>query len=166
MKNTQWFYDPNKTFDQNMDEGPYFDHIPELNRTDKPRFDFLGFPIYLPFGIAAGTLPTSKHVKAAFDWGYDVATYKTMRSVAYPANQFPNIIPIETSGDVTLDQAESGLVKADDYPEDYKKIVITNSSNLTCLAQMSSAKASSATPKKPWLAFANEPKKPSAPPHY
>jgi hypothetical protein len=63
MKNTQWFYDPNKTFDQNMDEGPYFDHIPELNRTDKPRFDFLGFPIYLPFGIAAGTLPTSNMSK-------------------------------------------------------------------------------------------------------
>jgi dihydroorotate dehydrogenase (NAD+) catalytic subunit len=125
--NTQWFYDPNKTFDQNMDDGPYFDSIPELERTDKPRFDFLGFPIYLPFGIAAGTLPTAKHVKAAFDWGYDVATYKTMRSVAYPANQFPNIIPIETSGDVTLDQAESGLIKADDYPGDYKKIVITNS---------------------------------------
>ena len=124
---SQLFYDPAKTFDQNMDEGPFFDSIPPLVREGEPQFSFLGFPVYLPFGIAAGTLPTSKHVKAAFDWGYDIVDYKTMRTVAFEANPFPNVIPVDASGSVTLEQADKGLTMLDDFPKDISKLVITNS---------------------------------------
>ena len=127
MSNTQWFYDPSKTFDENIDDGPFFYSIPQLVREGDPKFNFLGFPVYLPFGIAAGTLPSSKHVKSAFEWGFDVNHYKTMRSVPYPANPFPNIIPIDVEGDISLEQAEVGLVMADEFPDDIKKLVITNS---------------------------------------
>lgn len=123
----QLFYDPAKTFDENVDEGPFFDNMPELVRESEPTFSFLGFPLYLPFGIAAGPLPTSKHVNAAFSWGYDVVHYKTMRTVPFVANPFPNVIPVEASGDVSLEKAEAGLTMADDYPTDIKKLVITNS---------------------------------------
>lgn len=123
----QLFYDPAKTFDQNFDDGPFFDEIPELIRLGEPTFSFLGFPLYLPFGIAAGPLPTSKHVKAAFDWGYDVVHYKTMRTVPFTANLFPNVIPIDADGDVSLEKADAGLTMADDYPTDISKLVITNS---------------------------------------
>jgi len=125
--NTQWFYDPKRDWDDNFDNGPFFDDIPELIRNDKPQFSFLGFPVYLPFGIAAGTLPTSKHVSAAFKWGYDVNHYKTQRSVPFSVNQFPHMIPVEFEGKVTLEQAEEGLVMADDFPEDITKLVATNS---------------------------------------
>lgn len=121
------FYDPAKTFDENVDDGPFFDSTPELIRNGEPQFNFLGFPLYMPFGIAAGPLPTSKHVKAAFDWGYDVVHYKTMRTKPFTANQFPNVIPIDIEGDVSLEKAEAGLTMADDYPTDIKKLVITNS---------------------------------------
>ncbi len=123
----QLFYDPAKTFDENVDEGPFFDKTPELIRNGEPKFSFLGFPLYLPFGIAAGPLPTSKHVKAAFDWGYDVVHYKTMRTVPFTANPFPNVIPIDANGDVSLEKADAGLVMADEYPSDISKLVITNS---------------------------------------
>ncbi len=121
------FYDPAKTFDQNFDDGPFFDKIPELSRTGEPKLSFLGFPVYLPFGVAAGPLPTSKHVNAAFAWGYDVVHYKTMRTVPFTANPFPNVIPIDAGGDVSLEKADAGLTMADAYPTDISKLVITNS---------------------------------------
>ncbi|MGH9856296.1 MAG: hypothetical protein ACRD4B_00495, partial [Acidobacteriota bacterium] len=121
------FYDPDKTFDENVDDGPFFDEIPKLDRRGEPQFSFLGFPIYLPFGIAAGPLPTSKHVNAAFDWGYDVVDYKTMRTIPFESNPFPNVIPIKAEGPISLEQADKGLTMADDYPADKTKLVITNS---------------------------------------
>lgn len=127
MMNTQWFYDPNRDWDDNFDNGPFFDDVPELVRKGEPQFNFLGYPVYLPFGIAAGTLPTSKHIQAAFKWGYDVNHYKTQRSVPFSVNQFPHVIPVESDGPITLEQAEEGLVKADSFPEDITKIVGTNS---------------------------------------
>lgn len=123
----QLFYDPAKTFDQNVDDGPFFDKVPPLEREGEPKFSFLGFPLYLPFGIAAGPLPTSKHVNAAFAWGYDVVHYKTMRTVPFEANPFPNVIPIDAGGDVSLEKANAGLTMADSYPTDISKLVITNS---------------------------------------
>lgn len=123
----QLFYNPHKTFDENVDEGPFFDKTPELVREGEPKFSFLGFPLYLPFGIAAGPLPTSKHVKAAFDWGYDVVHYKTMRTIPFTANPFPNVIPVDAQGKVSLEEADKGLTMLDDYPEDISKLVITNS---------------------------------------
>lgn len=123
----QLFYDPKKTFDENLDNGPFFDSIPELKREGEPAFSFLGFPLYLPFGIAAGPLPSSKHVAAAFRWGYDVVHYKTMRTVPYESNPFPNVIPIEADGNITVEQANKGLTMRDDYPEEIEKLVITNS---------------------------------------
>ena len=123
----QLFYDPAKTFDENVDQGPFFDDTPPLVRDGEPQFSFLGFPVYLPFGIAAGPLPTSKHVKAAFEWGYDVVHYKTQRTEAFTANQFPNVIPIDANGPITTEQADQGLTMLDDYPSDTTKLVITNS---------------------------------------
>ncbi len=123
----QLFYDPAKTFDDNVDDGPFFDEIPKLEREGEPKYTFLGFPLYLPFGIAAGPLPTSKHVNAAFDWGYDVVHYKTMRTVPFTANPFPNVIPVDASGSVSLEEANKGLTMLDDYPKDISKLVITNS---------------------------------------
>jgi dihydroorotate dehydrogenase len=121
------FYDPAKTFDENMDEGPFFDSFPDFNRIGEPKNKFLGFPVYLPFGIAAGALPTSKHVSAAFKWGYDIVDYKTMRTKPFESNPFPNVIPIDAKGKVTLEQADKGLTMLDEFPKDISKLVITNS---------------------------------------
>jgi dihydroorotate dehydrogenase (NAD+) catalytic subunit len=123
------FYDPLKTFEENFDNGPFDDlqKAKPLKTKDSPKYTFLGYKVNFPFGIAAGSLPTSKHIKAAFNMGFDIATYKTQRTTIIPANQFPNVIPIDVKGDVTLEKADKGLRMADTFNEDYRKLTITNS---------------------------------------
>lgn len=122
-------YDPHKTYDENFVKGPFgeFASNQEYKNTAEPKNRFLGFPIYEPFGIAAGILPNSSYTTAAFKNGYDVVVYKTQRTVPVKSNQFPNIIPIDIEGDVTLSQAEKGLVMSEEFNDDPKKLTITNS---------------------------------------
>lgn len=122
-------YDPHKTFDDNFDNGPFgsFASSSEYKNQGEPENRFLGVPIYEPFGIAAGPLPNSKHTTAAFKNGYDVVVYKTQRTVPVKSNPFPNIIPIDVKGDVTLEQADKGLTMRDEFNDDPKQLTITNS---------------------------------------
>ena len=103
-------YDPLKTFDDNFDNGPFGDFASSEEYEDKgePKNNFLGFPVHQPFGIAAGPLPNSKHTNAAFKKGYDVVVYKTQRTTSVEANQFPNIVPIDADGEVSVSEAEQG----------------------------------------------------------
>ena len=98
-------FDPAKTFDDNFDHGPF---PPEgssvtIKNEGDPTYSFLGHKLYLPFGIAAGSLPTSKHVAFAFKKGFDVVCYKTQRSVPFPCNEFPNVVYLDIKGDLTLE---------------------------------------------------------------
>lgn len=122
-------YNPLKTFDDNFDNGPFGTFAEEeiYKNQGEPKNKFLGFPVYEPFGIAAGPLPTSKHTTGAFKNGYDVVVYKTQRTVPVEVNQFPNIVPIDIDGDVSLEKAEKGLTVRDDFNEDPTKLTITNS---------------------------------------
>lgn len=125
---TTGFYNPHKTFDDNFDNGPF---IPEdftaYKNQGEPKYSFLGFPVYSPFGIPAGTLPTSKHLKLAFDAGFDVNVYKTMRSVDFEVNEFPNIVYLDLDEDLTLAQAEKGIVGKDEPINELEKSSVTNS---------------------------------------
>lgn len=123
----QTFYDPDKTYDDNVENGPFFDDIKNYENHGEPKYEFLGHKIYSPFGIAAGTLPTSRHTDAAFKLGYDVVVYKTQRAHEFPCNPFPNIVPVDISGNLTVERMKEPLVRADTYPKDTSDISITNS---------------------------------------
>ncbi len=124
----QTFYDPARTFDENVAEGPFeLDGVDLRDEKSEPQYKFLGHPINFPFGIAAGSLPTSRHTEAAFRWGYDVVVYKTQRSTTFPCNQFPNVLPVQIDGDLTLEKMQGTLTVAPDYPSDLSKLSITNS---------------------------------------
>lgn len=122
-------YDPDKTFDDNFDNGPFPidpSKKPYVNEGE-PTYSFLGHSLYSPFGIAAGSLPTSKHVKYAFECGFDVVCYKTQRSVPFPVNEFPNVTYLDVEGDLTLEKAAEpvvGHLHSDKAPEE---LTITNS---------------------------------------
>lgn len=120
-------FDPAKTFDENFDRGPYLDDRPPYVNEGEPEYSFLGHKLYSPYGIAAGSLPTSKHVIGAFKRGFDLVTYKTQRSVAFPCNEFPNVVYVDVDGDLTLEQAEKGLVAQKDTNKPLEKLTITNS---------------------------------------
>lgn len=121
------FYDPTKTFDANFDSGPFPTADEPYHNVGEPTFAFLGKPVYSPFGIAAGPLPTSKHTSYAFARGFDVVCYKTQRSTVFPCNEFPNVVYLDVQGDLTLELAAKPLVGHRDTDLPPKKLTITNS---------------------------------------
>jgi len=122
-------YDPSKTFDDNFDHGPYPNSkikTPYVNKGE-PGFSFVGHKIYSPFGIGAGSLPTSKHVSYAFELGFDVVCYKTQRSVKFAPNEFPNIVYLDIDGDLTLEKAAQPLLGHLSSDQPLEELTITNS---------------------------------------
>lgn len=121
------FYDPQKSYEENFQSGP-FGAFADVEICATPsvaqKFDFLGFKVNSPFGIPAGPLINGKFVKGALDKGFDIVTYKTVRSSEYPCHPWPNVLSVKVEGDLTLEKAEGGLVGSHDFHE---PISITNS---------------------------------------
>lgn len=123
------FLDPAKTFDDNFDHGPFPlpSSEPPYKNVGEPHYAFLGYPIYSPFGIGAGSLPTSKHIRYAFERGFDVVVYKTQRSVPFKVNDFPNVVYVDVDGDLTLEKAAQPLLGHATSALPVEKLTITNS---------------------------------------
>lgn len=122
----QPFYDPQKTYEENYHDGPFGAFADKETYQDKgePTYEILGQKVYAPFGIPAGPLLNGKFIHAAFDKGFDIAVYKTVRSHKYPCNPFPNVVPINSDGDLKLEDAERGVTVKKSYD---KPLTITNS---------------------------------------
>lgn len=124
------FYDPNKSYEENYEKGPFgafadgkpFDSAQGLR--GEPEYDFLGQKVYLPFGIPAGPLLNSKFCKGAFDAGFDIAVYKTVRSASFPCHPFPNVLAAKIEGDLTLEKTQKPIIADNNYSE---PLNITNS---------------------------------------
>ena len=120
------FFDPNKTYAENWEEGPFNGFadgvvVPEVG---EPRFDFLGIKLSYPIGIPAGPLVNGKFTKAALDKGFTVPVHKTVRSRVRESNQWPNVLGADISGDLTLEMARNPIVVRNEYNE---PLSITNS---------------------------------------
>lgn len=120
-------FDPAKTFDDNFDHGPFIHVEKPYKNSGEPKYTFLGNKIYSPFGIAAGSLPTSKHVIGAFKKGFDVVVYKTQRSIKFKVNEFPNVVYVDVKGDLTLEKASKPLLGHKSTNTPVEKLTITNS---------------------------------------
>lgn len=121
------FYDPAKSYDENYAEGPFgvFVDGEVYEEKGEPKFEFLGHKVYLPFGIGAGPLLNSAFMRGAFDKGFDLAVYKTVRSSSHPCHPFPNVLAVHPEGNLTLEMAKVKPLIADtDYTS---PISITNS---------------------------------------
>lgn len=85
MTKPQPMYDPYKSLHENL--------------YHKSGYDFLGQRLNSLFGLAAcPATMNSAYCRAAFSNGFDIVTYKTQRSVRFPANPFPNVLQIEFKG--------------------------------------------------------------------
>ncbi|MGZ6005292.1 MAG: diguanylate cyclase [Candidatus Saccharimonadales bacterium] len=121
-------FDPTKTFDDNFDNGPFPLKAEEIyQNSGEPQYSFLGHKIYSPFGIGAGSLPTSKHTTYAFQRGFDVVVYKTQRTVPFEVNPFPNVVYVDVEGDLTLEKASKPLVGHPTSDKPVEDLTITNS---------------------------------------
>lgn len=120
------FYDPHKSYYENYDNGPFgsFADGQIYQDTAEPAHEFYDHKIHAPFGIPAGPLLNGKFVKAALDKGFDLPIYKTVRSGEHGSHPYPNVVPVDVSGDLTLAQADAGLVTKADYTD---PLSITNS---------------------------------------
>jgi dihydroorotate dehydrogenase len=87
-------YDARQSYDWN------YTHAPEPVRYDEPRvpgsWDFCGRPVGSPLGIAAGPLLNGKWILYYAALGFDVLTYKTVRSRHRESYAPPNLQPVES----------------------------------------------------------------------
>lgn len=120
------FYDPNKSYQENFDQGPFgkFVKPKKISRSGTPQHLFLGHQVYLPFGIPAGPLINAKYVKSAFKMGFDICVYKTVRTRSYPCHPWPNVLGVKLQGDLTLRRAAGELIAENKY---HQPLSITNS---------------------------------------
>lgn len=120
------FYDPGLSYEDNYDKGPFssFASGKKYSQSGEPQYDFLGTKVYLPFGIPAGPLLNSKFVKGAFEQGFDIAVYKTVRSDYFPCHPFPNVLSLDIEGDLTPERLGKPVVANTNYRD---PISITNS---------------------------------------
>ena len=90
----QFTYDIGQSYRENYERGPVFhDESPEVPTT--PMKDFLGLPVASRFGIAAGLLLDSKWVLGYARRGFDILTYKTVRSRARGCYPPPNWVFVD-----------------------------------------------------------------------
>ena len=117
MSDFEPFYDVNRTYEDNYEYGPFGafaqalkgDVADEQIAAERQGETFLGQPVNLAFGIPAGPLLNSAYTTAAFRMGFDLATYKTVRSRAWGCNPFPNVLavhPKSADGSLTPGSAE------------------------------------------------------------
>ena len=122
------FYDPAKLYDDNFNNGPFNVDNKNYTLTAKTqKYTFVGHKVNSPFGIAAGILLNSNHVKHAFDMGFDVVCYKTQRSTTFSCNEYPNVVYLDVIGDLTLDKASKPIVGYSKTDKSFKEVTVTNS---------------------------------------
>ncbi|MFI5333570.1 MAG: tRNA-dihydrouridine synthase [Chlamydiales bacterium] len=114
-------YDIAKTYLENAEQGPFFmEKLPERVFPAQAKWmDFLGMRIASPLGVPAGPLLTANWVKLAASLGFDVVTYKTIRSRSHPAHPLPNMIYVDIQGSRALAAAGS--------PQNIEALAVTNS---------------------------------------
>lgn len=120
------FYDPTKSYDDNYSHGPFgaFADGQTYEQSGTPTVTYLGQKVFTPFGIPAGPLINSNFCKAAFEKGFDIAVYKTVRSGVFPCHPFPNILAVHVEGDLTVEKTKTALTADAHYTE---PLSITNS---------------------------------------
>jgi len=118
-------YNPKKSYQENFDNGPFgaFADTSFYTNQGLPGFSFLGQKVYSPFGVAAGPLVNGRFVTAALKKGFDICTYKTVRSAQYPCNPMPNVVAVSTPK-LTLEQSEQGVMLEEGFKQ---PLTITNS---------------------------------------
>ena len=91
-------YDIHRTWEENAARGPQLVETPPIV-PETPMKSFLGLPVRSRLGIAAGLLLNRKWVQPYADRGFDLLTYKTVRSRARPCYPLPNWVFVRDVGD-------------------------------------------------------------------
>lgn len=96
-------YRRDRSYRWNYDRGPSYDGPYPRLRPSRLK-EFLGLPVSSRLGIAAGLLLNSRWVECYARLGFDILTYKTVRSAYRPCYPLPNWVFVDASGGVDVDQ--------------------------------------------------------------
>ncbi len=131
----QWYpnhppiYDIDKTYLENADSGPFFNGpIPKRKWPPKEKWiEFLGFSVASAIGVPAGPLLTSRWIDLAGKLGYDIPTYKTIRSREHPCHPLPNMVYVDTHGMIMGEKKlQSATIVSQPSPH-LQELAVTNS---------------------------------------
>ncbi|MCH9630965.1 MAG: Dihydroorotate dehydrogenase [Chlamydiia bacterium] len=122
-KETTPLYDIKRSYTENLEEGPFFDSaIPKRDASEiEVLYDFLGVQVASPLGVPAGPLLGSKWTTLASKLGFDIVTYKTIRSRKHNCHPLPNMLYVD------VNHAEKVATQRESLPEDIAKLGVTNS---------------------------------------
>jgi dihydroorotate dehydrogenase (NAD+) catalytic subunit len=90
-------YDSGQSYDWNYDHAPEIHvapKLPPMPGAPDSRWRFCGLPVDSPLGVAAGPLLNGRWLLYYASLGFDVLTYKTVRSAARSCYPMPNLLPV------------------------------------------------------------------------
>jgi len=123
-------YRMDHSFEWNWVHGPTFDG-PWPVVSDTPMKSFFGFPVRSRFGIPPSILPTAKWVEAYARLGFDILSYKTVRSVPRFCGAAPNWCYLdEASLQASLADPAVPIIASDRAPETVAKLTTGGSFGL------------------------------------
>ena len=119
-------YDPHKTYLENLEQGPFFNEKIPVRPPFKWK-EFLGYKIASPIGVPAGPLLNAKWVGVAADLGYDILTYKTIRSYEHQSHPLPNITFVDAPEQLDPLHLPDHVKRLSHTPSNGERMAITNS---------------------------------------
>jgi dihydroorotate dehydrogenase (NAD+) catalytic subunit len=122
-------YDIHKTYLENAEEGPFFNGpLPKRQMPPKEQWiDFLGYRVASPIGVPAGPLLASRWIDLAGKLGFDILTYKTIRSAAHPSHPLPNMVFVDTHGMIPSQKTATTATFAQHPSVHLEELAVTNS---------------------------------------
>jgi len=133
------FYDPSLSYQANYDLGPFGPFAGEPSAEDVatlqlPESNWVtvaGLRLRRPVGIPSGPLLNAKYVAAAFNWGFDLCHYKTVRSRQWPSHPAPNVLRVYATEPIAPSRIGHDTLTARPFREgeqvDPASLSITNS---------------------------------------
>ncbi len=112
----QQTYDIRASYQENYDAGPRFQAEPP-DVPETPTKEFLGLPVRSRIGIAAGLLLNSDWILGYAQRGFDILTYKTVRSAHRPCYPPPNWAFVDDDG-----MSDGPVYETNDIPSDPTKV--------------------------------------------
>jgi dihydroorotate dehydrogenase len=120
-------YQIDKSYEWNYRYGPLFKGPYPPKREIQRKVKLLDFELNSRIGIAAGPLLNSKWIKVYARLGFDILSYKTVRTRKRPSNPAPNCVFVDSKGLLTDDRLGETLYIRSSAPGRIDQISITNS---------------------------------------
>lgn len=124
-------YDIHKTYLENLYCGPRFQgSLPTRAFFGENAWvDFLGVKVASRLGVPAGPLLSSQWTTLAAQLGFDIVTYKTIRTRMYPSHPLPNMLYVDVHPHLGC------AVKRASAPTDISHLAVTNSFGMPSMCQ-------------------------------